>query len=121
MSYTPEEAQKDILAALCSPAARTVANEANFNNEIGVPLTLCRLEEDTEICIVELAMRGFGQITELCAFTRPHIVELGRRIPLQRFGQPEELVGAAIFLASDAASYITGQVLTVDAGLSIAL
>jgi len=32
-------------------------------------------------------------------FTQPHIVELGRRIPLRRFGQPEELVGAAIFLA----------------------
>jgi len=54
-------------------------------------------------------------------FTDPRVVELARRIPLQRFGHPDELVGAAIFLASDAASYITGQVLTVDAGLSIAL
>jgi gluconate 5-dehydrogenase len=54
-------------------------------------------------------------------FDQPRVVELARRIPLQRFGRPEELVGAAIFLASDAASYITGQVLTVDAGLSIAL
>ncbi len=54
-------------------------------------------------------------------FSRPPVVELARRIPLQRFGQPDELVGAAVFLASDAASYITGQVLTVDAGLSIAL
>jgi gluconate 5-dehydrogenase len=55
------------------------------------------------------------------AFLQPRIAELTRRIPLQRFGRPDEIVGAAIFLASDAASYITGQVLTVDAGLSIAL
>jgi gluconate 5-dehydrogenase len=54
-------------------------------------------------------------------FAQPRIAELARRIPLQRFGRPDELVGAAIFLASDAASYITGQVLTVDAGLSVAL
>lgn len=47
--------------------------------------------------------------------------ELGRRIPLRRWGRPEELVGAAIFLASDAASYVNGHVLTVDAGLSVAL
>jgi gluconate 5-dehydrogenase len=54
-------------------------------------------------------------------FAQPRIAELARRIPLQRFGRPAEVVGAAIFLASDAASYITGQVLTVDAGLSISL
>ena len=54
-------------------------------------------------------------------FTHPTVVELARRIPLQRFGRPDELVGAAIFLASEASSYITGHVLTVDAGLSIAL
>ena len=64
---------KDLLTALCAPAARTIAAEASFNNEIGVPLTLCRLEPDTEVCILELSMRGFGQIAELCEFTRPHI------------------------------------------------
>jgi UDP-N-acetylmuramoyl-tripeptide--D-alanyl-D-alanine ligase len=64
---------KDILAAICAVQARTVAAERSFNNEIGVPLTVCRLEPDTEICIVEMAMRGFGQIAELCEFTRPHI------------------------------------------------
>src|SRR5262249_37477362 len=46
---------------------------ASFNNEIGVPLTLSRLEPDTEICILELAMRGFGQIAELCDVARPEI------------------------------------------------
>ena len=54
-------------------------------------------------------------------FSQPRVVELATRIPLRRFGQPDELVGAVIFLASDAASYVTGQVLTVDAGLSVAV
>jgi UDP-N-acetylmuramoyl-tripeptide--D-alanyl-D-alanine ligase len=70
---TGKTSTKDILAALCAPSARTVAAEASYNNEIGVPLTLCRLEEDTEVCILELAMRGFGQIAELCAIARPEI------------------------------------------------
>ena len=64
---------KDLLTALCAPTARTIAAEASFNNEIGVPVTLCRLEPDTEVCILELSMRGFGQIAELCAFARPEI------------------------------------------------
>jgi UDP-N-acetylmuramoyl-tripeptide--D-alanyl-D-alanine ligase len=64
---------KDILAALSAPSARTIAAEASYNNEIGVPLTLCRLENDTEVCVLELAMRGFGQIAELAAIARPQI------------------------------------------------
>jgi UDP-N-acetylmuramoyl-tripeptide--D-alanyl-D-alanine ligase len=64
---------KDILAALCTPLARTVAAEASYNNEIGVPLTLCRLEPDTEVCVLELSMRGFGQIAELAEMARPEI------------------------------------------------
>ena len=70
---TGKTSTKDILGALCAPVARTVAAEASFNNEIGVPLTLCRLEADTEVCILELAMRGFGQIAELCRVARPDI------------------------------------------------
>ena len=38
------------------------------------------------------------------------------RTPMKRFGQLEELVGAAVFLASDAASFVTGTVLVVDGG-----
>ena len=64
---------KDILAAMSAPSARTIAAEASYNNEIGVPLTLCRLEADTEVCVLELAMRGFGQIAELAAIARPQI------------------------------------------------
>jgi UDP-N-acetylmuramoyl-tripeptide--D-alanyl-D-alanine ligase len=64
---------KDILAAICASQRRTVAAERSYNAEIGVPLTIGRVEPDTELCIVELAMRGFGQIAELCAFARPHV------------------------------------------------
>ncbi len=64
---------KDILAAICAPQAPTVAAERSYNAEIGVPLTVCRVERETKICILELAMRGFGQIAELCAFTRPEV------------------------------------------------
>jgi NAD(P)-dependent dehydrogenase (short-subunit alcohol dehydrogenase family) len=39
------------------------------------------------------------------------------RTPIARFGQLEELVGAAVFLASDAASFITGQAIVVDGGI----
>ena len=70
---TGKTSTKDILAALCAPVARTVANEGSYNAELGVPLTLGRLEPDTEICIVEMGMRGFGQITELCKIARPDI------------------------------------------------
>jgi UDP-N-acetylmuramoyl-tripeptide--D-alanyl-D-alanine ligase len=70
---TGKTSTKDILAALVAPHARMVAAERSYNNELGVPLTLCRLEPDTEICIVELAMRGFGQIAELCAIASPDL------------------------------------------------
>jgi UDP-N-acetylmuramoyl-tripeptide--D-alanyl-D-alanine ligase len=70
---TGKTSTKDILAALCAPAVATVAAEASYNNEIGVPLTLCRLEPTTEVCVLELAMRGFGQIADLCEIARPEI------------------------------------------------
>ena len=46
----------------------------------------------------------------------PRGQELLTRTPMRRFGRTEELVGAAIFLASDAASFVTGQLITVDGG-----
>ena len=42
--------------------------------------------------------------------------EILTRTPMRRFGNPEELVGAAVLLASDGASFMTGQCITVDGG-----
>ena len=65
---------KDILGALCAPHARTVWAERSLNNEIGLPLTVCRLEPDTEILVTEMGMRGLGQIAALCEIARPRVV-----------------------------------------------
>jgi UDP-N-acetylmuramoyl-tripeptide--D-alanyl-D-alanine ligase len=70
---TGKTSTKDILFALCAPHRRTIANEGNYNTEIGVPLTICRIEEDTELCISELGMRGPGQIAWLASFVRPDV------------------------------------------------
>lgn len=64
---------KDIAAALCRPHRRVVAAEASHNNEIGLPLTICRASSETEVVIVEMGMRGLGQVDELCRIARPHI------------------------------------------------
>ena len=70
---TGKTSTKDIVAALCAPHARTVAAEGGHNNEIGLPLTLARIEPDTEVVVAEMGMRGLGQIAALCEIARPDI------------------------------------------------
>jgi UDP-N-acetylmuramoyl-tripeptide--D-alanyl-D-alanine ligase len=70
---TGKTSTKDILAAFCRPQARTIAAEGGHNNEIGLPLTLARIEPDTEVVVCEMGMRGLGQIAELCAVARPDV------------------------------------------------
>ncbi len=65
---------KDILGALCAPHVPTIWAEKSLNNEIGLPLTVCRLEADTRILVTEMGMRGLGQIAALCAIALPEIV-----------------------------------------------
>ena len=71
---TGKTSTKDILGALCSAAVPTVWAEGSQNNEIGLPLTVCRLEPETKVLVTEMGMRGLGQIGELCDIARPHLV-----------------------------------------------
>jgi UDP-N-acetylmuramoyl-tripeptide--D-alanyl-D-alanine ligase len=87
---------KDILAALLRPRANVVSAEDGFNNEIGLPLTLCRAEADTEVVVTEMGMRGPGQIGDLAEIARPHIGVITAIAPvhLERLGSIENIARA---------------------------
>ena len=70
---TGKTSTKDILASLLKPVAEVVATRANFNNEVGLPLTLLGIEAGTEVAVCELAMRGAGQIRDLARIARPNV------------------------------------------------
>jgi len=113
---TGKTSTKDILAALCRPHRRTVAAEASFNAELGVPLTLARLEPDTEILIAELAMRGFGQIRELCEIARPTLGVITAISPVH-LEFVESVAGVAKAKAELLAALPAGATAVVPAGV----
>ena len=64
---------KDYLAHLLAEAGPTVATRGNFNNELGVPLTVLRATPETRYLVVEMGARGVGHIAQLCAIAPPRI------------------------------------------------
>ena len=64
---------KDMTAAVLSSKLQTLKTEANFNNEIGLPQTLLRLDSSHQVAVVEMGMRGKGEISELAAIALPSI------------------------------------------------
>jgi UDP-N-acetylmuramoyl-tripeptide--D-alanyl-D-alanine ligase len=64
---------KDLLAAALSSSLRVTASERSFNNEQGLPVTLLGAADDTEAIVLEMGMRGFGEIARLCAVGRPTV------------------------------------------------
>jgi UDP-N-acetylmuramoyl-tripeptide--D-alanyl-D-alanine ligase len=64
---------KDLTAQLIETLGPTVAPAGSFNNEIGHPLTVLKITEQTRYLVSELAARGLGHITELCQIAPPRI------------------------------------------------
>jgi UDP-N-acetylmuramoyl-tripeptide--D-alanyl-D-alanine ligase len=64
---------KQLLAALIAPARAVAANPANWNTEIGLPLAVLAAPEGTEVLVLEMGMRGFGQIDELARIAAPDV------------------------------------------------
>jgi gluconate 5-dehydrogenase len=109
------------ICSIAGPRAR--ANDAAYTAAKGGLAAL------TRAMAVEFAPHGilvngiapgfFATETNAAMIDDPQVRRfVDERIPLRRWGEPHEIAGAAVFLASDAASYVNGHILTVDAGLS---
>lgn len=64
---------KELTAAVLSTQKNVLKTDGNFNNDIGLPLTLFRLEEGHEAAIIEMGMSARGEIDALARITKPHI------------------------------------------------
>ncbi|MEA5581014.1 UDP-N-acetylmuramoyl-tripeptide--D-alanyl-D-alanine ligase [Nodularia harveyana UHCC-0300] len=64
---------KELIAAVLATTGKVHKTYGNFNNEIGVPRTLLELSTEDNYAVVEMAMRGEGQIAELTQIARPNI------------------------------------------------
>lgn len=114
---TGKTTTKNLVRDVLASAHSVVATAGNQNNELGVPKTLLMADPETEAVIVEMGMRGLGQIAELCAIVRPdwgivvnvgesHIELLGSRENIARakaelFRELPEGTGRAFANADD--------------------
>ncbi len=93
---TGKTTTKELLLALLTPHRRTVASRQNLNTEIGLPIEILGAPSETEVLILEMAMRGAGQIAELAAIAEPDvgvIVSVGP-VHLELLGTIEAIAAA---------------------------
>lgn len=69
---------KDLVAAAVGSARGVVASPGSYNNEIGVPLTCCRMTSETEVLVAEVGARGVGHIARLMPVLRPDVALVTR-------------------------------------------
>jgi UDP-N-acetylmuramoyl-tripeptide--D-alanyl-D-alanine ligase len=94
---------KDILAAMLAQRLRTVANRENLNTEIGLPMTVLEAPAGTEALVLEMGMRGPGQIGELTAIAEPDVGLITAVAPVHL-----ELMGSIEAIAAAKAELVAG-------------
>jgi UDP-N-acetylmuramoyl-tripeptide--D-alanyl-D-alanine ligase len=98
---TGKTSVKDICRALLP--GRVHASPENYNTEIGLPLAVLSAPEDTEALVLEMAMRGLGQIAELCEIAEPDIAAITNVGPVHL-----ELLGTLEAIAEAKAEILRG-------------
>ncbi|GAB4434324.1 MAG: UDP-N-acetylmuramoyl-tripeptide--D-alanyl-D-alanine ligase [Anaerolineae bacterium] len=87
---------KELIAAVLEQRYQTLKSAGNYNNEIGLPLTLLKLNDSHERVVLEMGMYDVGEIAELCAIARPHVgvVTLIGPVHLERAGSMAHIIDA---------------------------
>ncbi|MFQ5812443.1 MAG: UDP-N-acetylmuramoyl-tripeptide--D-alanyl-D-alanine ligase [Anaerolineae bacterium] len=87
---------KEVIYGVLSQRFRTLKSEGNYNSEIGLPLTLLKLEPSHQRVVLEMGMYDLGEIAELAAIARPHIGVVTNVGPthLERLGTIERIAQA---------------------------
>src|SRR6185312_4177226 len=101
---TGKTSTKDILATLLAAHRRVVASPENLNTEIGLPLAVLAAPAGTQALVLEMAMRGAGQIAELAAIAEPDIGVIVNIGPVHL-----ELLGSLEAIAAVKAELIAGM------------
>ncbi|MGI8731129.1 MAG: UDP-N-acetylmuramoyl-tripeptide--D-alanyl-D-alanine ligase [Solirubrobacteraceae bacterium] len=100
---TGKTSTKDLLAAMLTQDRRVVASRENHNTEIGMPLAILAAPPGTQALVLEMAMRGRGQIAELTAIAEPDVGVIVNVGPVHL-----ELLGSLAAVAAAKAELIAG-------------
>lgn len=85
---------KELVAAVLSEKKRIIYTQGNFNNHLGVPLTLLRIKPETEMAVVEMGANHPGEIAQLCNIAKPDygiVTNIGRA-HIEGFGSYEGII-----------------------------
>ncbi|MEV3905929.1 SDR family NAD(P)-dependent oxidoreductase [Mycobacterium sp. NPDC050551] len=121
LPYVPTDGTGRIINVTSAAGLTGTLGQVNYSAAkaaiIGFTKSLARELAIKNIMVNALAPLAATPMTETIRTNEKFAANMMNRIPLKRWAEPSEVAGAFVFMASDAASYVTGQVLPVDGGM----
>lgn len=87
---------KEMISVILAQNGKVLATQGNLNNELGVPLTLCRLDKDDDFAVIEMGASAAGEIAHLVSIAQPHVAVINNVAPahLEGFGSLDGIAKA---------------------------